>query len=291
MSYALIDTTDLTALGNAIRAKTGDTATMAVSEMATAVSGITTDGSGSALPETYMTWGQTTDEQNRNIINVDFYGKVVNHNTFINGHYRTYPCASLKLWDVKNGITEYSNIYQLNINIHDNEINCLEEDFCRPSVNTPGIKVVINPSGTIEHIAQYGCAYTNFGDMSSLLFGIKELDISAFRFSKGFPSVFELPSTLTSLGNYCFQGIDITTLVLPISNITYFGDRSFANCSNLTTVYLLGAPSSSSLLPSKVFLTDTAITDIYVSWSEGAVANAPWGATNATIHYDYVPTT
>ena len=28
------------------------------------------------------------------------------------------------------------------------------------------------------------------------------------------------------------------------------------------------------------------LTDIYVPWSEGEVANAPWGATNATIHYD-----
>ena len=28
------------------------------------------------------------------------------------------------------------------------------------------------------------------------------------------------------------------------------------------------------------------ISDIYVPWSEGAVAGAPWGATTATIHYD-----
>lgn len=28
------------------------------------------------------------------------------------------------------------------------------------------------------------------------------------------------------------------------------------------------------------------LSDIYVPWAEGAVANAPWGATNATIHYN-----
>ena len=28
------------------------------------------------------------------------------------------------------------------------------------------------------------------------------------------------------------------------------------------------------------------LTDIYVPWSEGEVAGAPWGATSATIHYD-----
>ena len=31
------------------------------------------------------------------------------------------------------------------------------------------------------------------------------------------------------------------------------------------------------------------LTDIYVPWAEGAVANAPWGATGATIHYDWNP--
>lgn len=31
------------------------------------------------------------------------------------------------------------------------------------------------------------------------------------------------------------------------------------------------------------------LTDIYVTWSEGEVPNAPWGAYNATIHYNYVP--
>ena len=37
---------------------------------------------------------------------------------------------------------------------------------------------------------------------------------------------------------------------------------AFSGCSNLTTI---NAP-----------------------WAEGAVANAPWGATNATINYNYV---
>jgi hypothetical protein len=29
------------------------------------------------------------------------------------------------------------------------------------------------------------------------------------------------------------------------------------------------------------------ITTINVPWAEGAVENAPWGATNATINYNY----
>lgn len=53
MAYSLENTTDLTALANAIRAKTGDNATMTVSAMATAVAGIS--GGGSSWTPTTMT--------------------------------------------------------------------------------------------------------------------------------------------------------------------------------------------------------------------------------------------
>lgn len=46
MSLVLNDSTDLTSLGDAIRAKTGDSGLMTVAEMATAVSGIEAGGSG-----------------------------------------------------------------------------------------------------------------------------------------------------------------------------------------------------------------------------------------------------
>ena len=54
MSYALINTNDLTALGNAIRTKTGGSSILSISEMATAVSGIT-GGGGGWSPTTFST--------------------------------------------------------------------------------------------------------------------------------------------------------------------------------------------------------------------------------------------
>jgi len=35
-----------------------------------------------------------------------------------------------------------------------------------------------------------------------------------------------------------------------------------------------------------IFNGCTQTFDIYVPWSEGEVAGSPWGATNATIHYN-----
>ena len=55
MAYSLENTTDLTALGNAIRTKTGGSGTMTVAEMATAVDSISVGGTER---DTYWTgWG------------------------------------------------------------------------------------------------------------------------------------------------------------------------------------------------------------------------------------------
>jgi len=57
----------------------------------------------------------------------------------------------------------------------------------------------------------------------------------------------------------------------------------FQGCGSLQKVCIDGAITA---LHANAFNGCSALTDIYVSWSEGAVANAPWSATNATIHYD-----
>ena len=71
----------------------------------------------------------------------------------------------------------------------------------------------------------------------------------------------------------------LTTITIPESVIWYSSD-AFYGCSNLKTVTICGRPSMGW------FWDCPNITDIYVPWSEGEVANAPWGAYNATIHYN-----
>lgn len=60
MAYSLQDTSDLTALGNAIRAKTGGSSNMTVAEMATAVSGISSGGGSLQV----YSWTSTTKINN-----------------------------------------------------------------------------------------------------------------------------------------------------------------------------------------------------------------------------------
>lgn len=68
-------------------------------------------------------------------------------------------------------------------------------------------------------------------------------------------------------------------------NLKSINSNSFNGCTGLTEIKLYNTLTTFS---NNAFNGCTNITDIYVPWSEGEVANAPWGATNATIHYNYV---
>lgn len=74
----------------------------------------------------------------------------------------------------------------------------------------------------------------------------------------------------------------ITGVIIP-ATVKAIEASVFAGCTGLTNVTFKGTPSS---IPATVFDGCTNLLDIYVPWAEGAVANAPWGATNATIHYN-----
>ena len=69
----------------------------------------------------------------------------------------------------------------------------------------------------------------------------------------------ELPESLRSMDTNVFGGNTSLRTVIFRGNMNRIGYNAFNNCTNLT--------------------------DIYVPWAEGAVASAPWGAVNATIHY------
>lgn len=59
---------------------------------------------------------------------------------------------------------------------------------------------------------------------------------------------------------------------------------SFYNCPKITSITFKGTPTT---MYATVFSGCTNLLTINVPWAEGEVANAPWGATNATINYNY----
>ena len=95
-----------------------------------------------------------------------------------------------------------------------------------------------------------------------------------------------LPAGITSIGNNAFNSCVKLALTSMPAGITSIGSYSFSNCTGLTTITFEGTPQS---IDSHAFSGSTKLTTINVPWAEGAVAGAPWGATNATINYNYTP--
>ena len=93
-----------------------------------------------------------------------------------------------------------------------------------------------------------------------------------------------IPNSVTSIGNYAFyECLALTSVTIP-GSVTSIGNYSFSYCKSLTSVTFNGTPSS---IGSNAFGSCSKLTTINVPLAEGAVSGAPWGATNATINYDY----
>ena len=82
-----------------------------------------------------------------------------------------------------------------------------------------------------------------------------------------------------SATTFTFRNCPMTEIVF---GTTTLGANSLYRPA-LTKVTWTGTPTT---INASAFYGADTLTNIYVPWSEGAVANAPWGATSATIHYN-----
>jgi hypothetical protein len=89
-------------------------------------------------------------------------------------------------------------------------------------------------------------------------------------------------SNITEIARAFYGCISLTEMPY-MPNLRYLGHQSFVNCTGLAKVTL---PNTIVSIANNAFNGCTNLKDIYVPWAEGAIANAPWGATNATIHYN-----
>ena len=87
----------------------------------------------------------------------------------------------------------------------------------------------------------------------------------------------------TCIRPYMFRTCEFKTVTIP-SFIKEIYNRAFEYCTDLEVVTFKGMLER---LEYDTFEVCHSLTTINVPWSEGEVKNAPWGATNATINYNY----
>ena len=178
-------------------------------------------------------------------------------------------------------VPEYalSNLVELiSVDMPDNVIAISDRGF----YHCPKLALTNLPSG-ITSIGEFGFNNCTNLALTSLPSGIPSLAKAVFQFCQKL-ALTSLPSGITSIGEYAFS--DCTSLVsitLP-PELTSIKNQAFFKCSGLETVKFTSTVSS---IPDGVFSGCTKLSTIYVPWSQGQVANAPWGASNATIVYDY----
>ena len=90
-------------------------------------------------------------------------------------------------------------------------------------------------------------------------------------------------NSCTKVRKYAFYELGALLDVTLPGKIAVVEDHAFENCSSLAEVTFDGAVAE---IGPQAFSGCTNLLTINVPWSEGEVANAPWGATNATINYD-----
>lgn len=172
--------------------------------------------------------------------------------------------------------------------------------------HTPGLRTISLPEGleTIGAYAFENCtalesinipeSLTTIGDhafyystaLKSVSFPeeMEELTLNEHAFGMCSLSSINLPKGLKIIGDSAFySGFKMENLIIP-ETVTSVGNNAFINCTLIKTVTFKGKPNT---VNSYAFRNDTGITTINVPWASGAVSGAPWGATKATINYNY----
>ena len=291
-------TDKLTAIANAIRSKTGSTDPLSLDDMPPAIEGIQGGGGGATEPyidETYDSSGNLID------VNMVGYTKVraylfqscsklaltsLPSGITSIGNYAFYNCSNLALTDLPSGITSigkyaFRNCTKLTLTSLPSGVTSIGEYAFYGCTN---LELTSLPSGvtSIGNYAFYNCS--NLA-LTTLYYGLKSIGNNAFNGCTNL-ALTSFPNSITSIGLYAFRGCTKlpSTIVLP-SSLTTLQDGAFKDV-NVTTITF--KRKVTSLTNRMLQIADYPyLTTINVPWSEGEVNYAPWGATNATINYNY----
>jgi len=100
-----------------------------------------------------------------------------------------------------------------------------------------------------------------------------------------------LPDGVTEIGMYAFYFCEsLASMYLP-SKLEFIWSCAFSHCTSLRSVTFEGTPYeydwAMGYISEDAFEDCDNLTTINVPWDEDEISEAPWGAVNATINYNY----
>lgn len=141
--------------------------------------------------------------------------------------------------------------------------------------------VATNGTTSLNDCAFRGCSNITTADLT----GVTTMDGSQNMANCSKLTTLIIPDLVT-ITNQAFNNCKLTGTLKLKSLTSGGGNNSFGSNKLLTKVYFFKKISLS--WQQNLLSGCTGITDIYVPWSIGEVSGAPWGASNATVHYDTV---
>ena len=156
------------------------------------------------------------------------------------------------------------------------------EPYVEETYNSDGDLIAAKLVG---HTKVRGYAFSNCSKLAltELPAGVTSIGNSAFSNCSKL-ALTELPAGVTSIRDGAFYSCYKLALTELPAGVTSIRSYAFYGCSNLTSITFKGTCTN---IAYNAFDYCTNLTTINVPWAEGAVSNAPWGATNATINYNY----
>lgn len=290
MGKKLYEESNISAIANSIREKNGSETTYKVSEMPQAILNI-------------------PDKWKQFAINMIDYPV----NQYGNPDFE-YPTGDKLITELPDGITQISiAAFAYNSNL---ALTSLPEGI--KSIGTrafffcPQLALTTLPESLNEmtEIPDQCFSYCSKLALTKLPSGITTIGDNAFESCEAL-DIKELPNPMKEIGEYAFSMTRVAFDYIPLekfaniyasafeeaefvsdsltignSNVS-IGQDAFLACYNLKTVTFEPGDLKPNFINGQAFHFCFNIKTINVPWAEGAVANAPWGATNATINYNY----
>lgn len=271
MVYTIHEQT-LTNIADAIREKTGDTEPIQVSNFADKIGEIETGG---GVTEPYI---EETYDDDGDLVAVKMVGYTKVREEIYKG------CKSLERIELPDEVTSI-------------EKSALRDCPLSSLTKLPAKLTSVGDyafMGSQAPLTELPAGITSIGvdafyedkklTLVELPAGITRIRASAF-YNCTALALTKLPARITDIGNSGFYSCYKLAITEIPATVTYIDSNAFYKCSGLKSIIFKGTPSRS--IASDAFSYCANLTTINVPWAEGEVAYAPWGATNATINYNY----